>query len=95
MLGAAAGAQPCPACEVHRNFGGEISFNVIAQNNFLGCSAFENAALKVHGYSGVVKANLVIDNPYSAGMWFDDLWCVSCPAAAAPLLPPPPPPPPC
>ena len=59
---------------MHRNYGGVISYNVIASNNFLGCNAYENGALKLHGFSGVVEANLVVDNPYSAGMWFDDLW---------------------
>ena len=67
-------AQPCRGCEVHRNFGGRIAFNVIAGNNFLGCNAYENGALKVHGFSGTVEGNLLIDNPYSVGMWFDDLW---------------------
>eukprot|EP01052_Picozoa_sp_SAG31_P061252 SAG31_NODE_20347_length_577_cov_0.817992_1_plen_176_part_10 len=66
--------QPCQACEVHRNRGGTIAFNVIAGNNYLGCNADENAALKVHGFSGTVEGNLLIDNPFSAGMWFDDLW---------------------
>ena len=73
-IGADQHDQPCPACEVHRNFGGSISFNVIAGNTFLGCNADENAALKVHSFSGVVQGNLLIDKPYSAGIWFDDLW---------------------
>ena len=40
----------------------------------MGCGAAENAALKVHGYSGDVVGNLIISNYDSAGMWFDDLW---------------------
>jgi len=65
--------QPCPECEVHRNRGGRIAFNIIAGNNYLGLAA-ENAALKVHGFSGEVTGNLIIGNFYSVGMWFDDLW---------------------
>ena len=68
------GWQPCPECEVHRNRGGVIAHNVISGNNFLGCGAAENAALKVHGFSGEVVGNLVIGNFDSAAMWFDDLW---------------------
>ena len=48
------GWQPCPECEVHRNRGGMIMHNIISGNNFLGCGAAENAALKVHGFSGEV-----------------------------------------
>jgi hypothetical protein len=66
--------QPCVGCEVHRNRGGTVAFNIIANNNFLGCHAAENGAFKVHGFSGLVMGNLVVDNPNSAGMWFDDLW---------------------
>ena len=68
------GWQPCPDCEVHRNRGGVIAHNIISGNNYLGCGAEENAALKVHGFSGEVVANLIIENFDSAGMWFDDLW---------------------
>jgi hypothetical protein len=68
------GWQPCPDCEVHRNRGGVIAHNIISGTNYLGCGAEENAALKVHGFSGEVVANLIIENFDSAGMWFDDLW---------------------
>ena len=37
-------------------------------------ASYENGALKVHGFSGTVEGNLLVDNPYSVGMWFDDLW---------------------
>ena len=67
-------SQPCPGCEVHRNRGGVLAHNIIAGNNFLGCGAAENAALKVHGFSGEVVGNLIIGNFDSAAMWFDDLW---------------------
>lgn len=56
------GDQPCPGCEVHRNRGGVVAFNIIAGNNYLGCGAAENAALKVHGFSGKVVSNLIIGN---------------------------------
>jgi hypothetical protein len=55
-------SQPCPGCEVHRNRGGVIANNIIAGNNYLGCGAAENAALKVHGFSGEVVGNLLIGN---------------------------------
>ena len=61
-------SQPCPGCEVHRNRGGVIAHNIIAGNNFLGCGAAENAALKVHGFSGDVVGNLLVNNFDSAGM---------------------------
>ena len=56
------GGQPCPGCEVHRNRGGVIAFNIISGNNYLGCGAAENAALKVHGFSGEVVGNLIVEN---------------------------------
>lgn len=65
--------QPCPECEVHRNFGGRIAHNVVRDNGQLHCEAAENAAIKTHGFSGVVEGNLVIANDHEKGM------CKFCP----------------
>ena len=37
-------------------------------NGQLHCEAAENAAIKTHGFSGVVEANLVIANDHEKGM---------------------------
>lgn len=41
---------------------GTVSFNIIRHNGAIGCAGAENAAVKTHGFEGVMEGNLIYGN---------------------------------
>lgn len=54
---------------------GYVGYNFVGGGNWrTQCGAYEAAAIKTHGFKGIMEANFVHNNTGYAGIWFDMMW---------------------